>query len=101
MFSYLLELDLKLHNAEDEYGMEHPYTNNVRAEFVGAYNIIKFGGLLDYLLGCVGEIHSRNGWLKRIFPTKYEFAIEYFNGWSDKELFEYILQNLRIRIKKV
>ena len=55
----------------------------------------------DYLLGCVGEIHSRNGWLKRIFPTKYEFAIEYFNGWSDKELFEYILQNLRIRIKKV
>lgn len=55
----------------------------------------------DYLLGAIGEIHTREGWLKRIFPTRYEFAIEYFNGWSDKELFDYILKNLRIRIKKV
>ena len=42
-----VEIRFKLHNAEDEYGMEHPYTNVVRAEFVGAYNIIEFGGLLD------------------------------------------------------
>lgn len=47
MFSYLLELNCRLHAAEKEYGMKHRYTELVRSEYVGAYHMIQFSGLYD------------------------------------------------------
>ena len=47
MFSYLMELDSRLHEAEEEYGMDNTYTDVVRAEFAGALTMIQFAGLYD------------------------------------------------------
>ena len=47
MFSYLLELDCRLNEAEEEYGMDNAYTDLVRSEFAGACNMIQFSGLYD------------------------------------------------------
>lgn len=59
-----------------------------------------FGTNNEHLLGCVGDIHTLDSWLKIVFRNKYEDSISYFEGWKDNEIIKYLFTNFKIRLEK-
>ena len=56
-----------------------------------------FGPNNEHLLGVVGDVHSLDEWLEIAYPGKE--AAAYFDGYSDKEICDYILENSHIRLE--
>lgn len=60
----------------------------------------QFGDNNGHLLGAVGEVHSRDGWLKRVFRGDYEKAVEFFKGEKDARVLKYILLVYGLRLRQ-
>lgn len=52
----------------------------------------------EHLLGTVGETHSILDWFVLAFKKEKEFIKEYFNGYTDKEMINYLHENAGIRL---
>ena len=53
----------------------------------------------EHLLGVVGDVHPLDEWLRIAFPGKD--AVAYFDGYEDKEIIEYLHENMGIRLEKL
>lgn len=51
-------------------------------------------------MGCCGDIHTLDEWLKILFPDKYDFAKDYFKGDTLPQILDYILINKGKRLIK-
>lgn len=51
-------------------------------------------------LGFCGDTHTLDEWIKILFPDKYEYAKEYFDGDSTTQILEYILMTKGKRLVK-
>ena len=56
-----------------------------------------FGRANEHLLGVVGDVHPLETWLEIAFPGRN--AAEYFTGYSDKEVCDYLHENVKIRLE--
>ena len=45
----------------------------------------------DVKMGFCGDVHTLDEWFKILFPDKYDFAKDYFVGYTLKQILEYIL----------
>lgn len=50
-----------------------------------------------HLSGVVGDVHTLATWLEIAFPGRN--AAEYFEGYSDKEVCDYLHENAKIRLE--
>ncbi len=50
----------------------------------------------DISCGYVGEVHTMTEWIKKLYGEK---GIEYFDGWTDREVANYILKNAGYRLE--
>lgn len=75
---------------------------------------MKFDTLLKKQFQCVGEnfkdgvkigfcadVHTLDEWIRILFPDKYDFAKEYFDGDSIAQILDYILITKGKRLKGV
>lgn len=61
-----------------------------------------FGRENEHLLGCVGDVHTLDEWKHIAFPKASESVIKnFFNGYNDKEICEYLHRYMKIRLEKV
>lgn len=51
-------------------------------------------------LGFCGDVHTLNKWLEILFPDKYEYAKEYFEGDTIAQILDYILMTKGKRLKE-
>lgn len=51
-------------------------------------------------LGYCSDIHTLEEWLEILFPDKYEYAKEYFEGDTIAQILDYILITKGKRLKK-
>lgn len=52
----------------------------------------------DTLTGRCGEVHTLMKWVEILYPKAG--SVEFFAGWSDKYIVEYLLKNRGVRLKR-
>ena len=56
----------------------------------------------NYTANMVGDIHTMTKWLEILFPNKpIEQTLDFFDGYSEKEIAKYIYENTGKRLEKV
>ena len=56
----------------------------------------------SYTANMVSDIHTMKDWLQILFPNKpIEQILEFFDGYSESKIAEYIYKNTGKRLKKL
>ena len=56
----------------------------------------------SYTANMVGDIHTMKDWLQILFPNKpIEQILEFFDGYSESKIAEYIYKNTGKRLEKL
>ena len=56
----------------------------------------------SYTANMVGDIHTMKDWLQILFPHKpIEQILEFFDGYSESKIAEYIYKNTGKRLEKL
>lgn len=50
--------------------------------------------------GLCGDLHSLDVWMSLLFRKSHDFLVDYFHGWSNDDIVEYIYKNTGKRLVK-